>query len=310
MNRRRLEPGAAGPIEPSGRVGRLYVVATPIGNLADLSPRATQVLSEVDLVLAEDTRRIRKLLNYCGINTPARSFHEHNEAIETPRMLARLRAGAVLALASDAGTPLLADPGFRLVRASRHEGVPVLVVPGPSAVAAALSVAGLPPYPFTFAGFLPAASGARGRTLATLAALPHTLVVFLSPHRLVTELRDCAAALGGERDAALLAELTKLHERCRTGSLAELATWAGSAVSRGEHTLVVGPPVQPPVPATTAAVARHALEAALAEGLALPAARRRAAQSLGISRRALYELLTGRPPETGRGPRRSARPGP
>lgn len=273
--------------------GSLYVVATPIGNLGDLSPRAVEVLRAVTVVLAEDTRRVRKLLNHFGIPTAARSFHEHNEEREAPKLLARLRAGDDLALVSDAGTPLLADPGYRLVRACRQAAIPVLAVPGPSAVAAAVSVSGLPPYPFTFAGFLPAARGARHTRLTELREIPTTLVLFLSPHRLAGELEDCAAVLGGDRDAALLAELTKLHERHHGAVLAELAAWAAAARPRGEYTLVVGPPAPAPAVEVDEGVARFELERALEEGHPLAEARRVAAGRLGISRRRLYDLLKG-----------------
>ncbi|MGE5236837.1 MAG: 16S rRNA (cytidine(1402)-2'-O)-methyltransferase [Acidobacteriota bacterium] len=272
--------------------GRLYVVATPIGNLGDLSPRAREVLASVSLVLAEDTRRVRQLLNHFGLATPARSLHEHNEAEETPRLLARLTAGEALALVSDAGTPLLADPGFRLVRSCREAGVPVFAVPGPSAVAAALSVAGLPPYPFTFGGFLPAGAGARHRALESLAALPHTLVLFVSPHRLASELGACAEVLGEDREAVLLAELTKIHERCLRATLGELARWSTEASARGEHTLVIAASPPPPPAEVTEEAAQIAVDAALSRGLSLPEARRAAANALGISRRELYELIT------------------
>jgi len=268
-------------------------VATPIGTLADLSPRAREVLSQVDAILAEDTRHIRKLLNHFAISTPARALHEHNEEREVAGLLAGLAAGARLALVSDAGTPLLADPGFRLVRGCRAAGVPVLSVPGPSAVTAALAASGLPPYPFTFVGFLPPAAGARRRALAALAGLTHTLVVFVSPHRLAVELAACREALGDEREAALLSELSKLHERWRGGTLAELADAAMALDARGEHVLVVAGAPAAVAPAATAEGARAALEAALAAGLALPEARREAARALGISRRELYALLTG-----------------
>jgi 16S rRNA (cytidine1402-2'-O)-methyltransferase len=268
-------------------------VATPIGTLGDLSPRAREVLGAVETILAEDTRHVRKLLNHFMISTLTRALHEHNEEREVPGLVARLAGGARMAVVSDAGTPLLADPGFRLVRGCRAAGVPVLSVPGPSAVTAALAVAGLPPYPFTFAGFLPAAAGARRRALAELAPLRHTLVLFVSPHRLAAELAACREALGGEREAALLAELSKLHERWRGGTLAALADAAGEIDARGEHVLVVAGAAPAPVAAPTAANARAALDTALATGLPLPEARREAARRLGISRRELYALLAG-----------------
>ncbi len=266
-------------------------MATPIGNLGEMSPRAREVLAGVRGILAEDTRRVQKLLNHFAIRTPARALHEHNEAREVPRLLAELAAGAELALVSDAGTPLVADPGFRLVRGCRERGIPVLAVAGPSAVSAALAVSGLPPVPFTFAGFLPPKAAARERALRELAALPHTLVVFISPHRLRPELRACASALGSGRDAALLAELTKVHERCARGTLAEVAAWAERVEPRGEYTLVVGPPPAAAAGAPTPEAAGAAVENALARGLDLAAARRDAARTLGISRKKLYALL-------------------
>lgn len=272
--------------------GRLWVVATPIGNLQDLSPRAREVLAGVAAILSEDTRSVRKLLSHFRLATRAQSFHEHNELHETPRVVARLLAGEDFALVSDAGTPVLADPGYRLVRACREENIPVLAVPGPSAVVAAVSVAGLPPYPFTFTGFLPPRSGVRQRVLTELANLPHTLVVFLSPHRLANELADCSRILGGQREAVVLAELTKVHERAARGTLEELATQAATTPARGEYTLVVGPPVPAAAPvAATPEAARAALAVALAEGNDLPTARRAAARRLGITRRQLYGLI-------------------
>jgi 16S rRNA (cytidine1402-2'-O)-methyltransferase len=270
--------------------GKLHVVATPIGNLEDLSPRAARILAGVDLILAEDTRHVRKLLNNLGITTPARALHEHNEKDEAPRLLARLQAGDELALVSDAGTPLLSDPGYQLVRTCREAGIPVLAVPGPSAVTAALSTAGLPPYPFTFAGFLPARAGQRRAFLERLAALPHTVVLLLSPHRLAEELAACAESLGSCREAALCSEISKLHERCVRGSLAELA--ARDMERRGEHTLVIGPPVPTSRSAeVTAQDARQSLQRCLERGLSLQEARRAAAQELGIARGELYDLL-------------------
>ena len=282
--------GVRGPTSGAER-GRLWVVATPIGNLGDFSPRAREVLGAVTLVLAEDTRQVRKLLEHAAISARVRALHEHNEAQEVPRLIAELSAGRSLALVSDAGTPLVSDPGYRLVRACRERGVEVLAVPGPSAVAAAIAVAGLPPVPFTFAGFLPARAGARTAALSRLAPLPHTLVLFLSPHRLAIELAACARHLGGEREAALLAELTKVHERCERGALADLAARMASARPRGEYTLVVGPPPELSAPPVTAAALRAAFDDALASGLSLPEARRSVAEQFGISRKEAYRLL-------------------
>ncbi len=283
-----------GPLTPGRGSGRLYVVATPIGNLSDLSPRALEVLSGVRWVLAEDTRRVRGMLTHFGVATSVRSLHEHNEQKEVPRLVAALAAGSDLALVSDAGTPLLADPGYRLVRACRERDVPVLAVPGASAVTAALAVSGLPPIPFTFAGFLPPRERARATALAALATLPHTLVLFLSPHRLALEISACAVGLGESREVALLAELTKVHERCLRGTLADLATWATSAEPRGEYTLVVGPPSPKNLPPPSPHEARSAVDAELARGLDRPRALREASRRLGVSRRVLYALLTQR----------------
>jgi 16S rRNA (cytidine1402-2'-O)-methyltransferase len=284
-------PGPRSPVPREGGGGILYVVATPIGNLGDLSPRAREVLAAVALVLAEDTRRVRQLLTHFGLRTPTRSLHEHNEERELPALLTRLAAGQSLALVSDAGTPVIADPGFRLVRACRERGVPVLAVPGPSAVTAAVAVAGLPPQPFTFVGFLPARAGPRATLLAELATVGHTLVLFLTPHRLAAELAACRDVLGGEREAVLLAELSKLHERCQRGALGSLAAWASGATPRGEYTLVVGPPPAAAPRAADARAAQAALEAELARAQPLAEARRAAARRLGVSRRQLYELL-------------------
>jgi len=284
----------SGAHAPARGTGRLFVVATPIGNLADLSPRAREVLGEARWVLAEDTRRVRKLLNHFEIHTPVRSLHEHNEVREVPRLLAELATGSDLALVSDAGTPLLADPGYRLVRACRERGFQVLTVPGPSAATAALAVSGLPPIPFTFGGFLPAKGGARGTALDELASLPHTLVLFLSPHRLALELSACAAHLGRAREAALLAELTKVHERCVRGTLAELAVWAAGAQPLGEYTLVVGPPEAVPLPPPSRETARAAVDEASARGLDRAGALREAARTLRITRKELYTLLMRR----------------
>ncbi len=220
--------------------GRLVVVATPIGNLEDLTPRARRALEEADLVACEDTRRTGRLLAGLGIERRLLSLHEHNERARLPRLLAALAAGQTVALVSDAGTPLLSDPGFVLVRAAAAAGVRVEPIPGASAILAALVISGLPPHPFTFAGFPPPKSGKRRRFYARFAALQHTLVFFESPHRLVPSLEDARAELG-DRPAAVTRELTKLHEEVLRGTLAELAATLGERASlKGELTIVVG----------------------------------------------------------------------
>ncbi len=226
--------------------GTLYVVATPIGNLADLTPRAVDVLGQVDLVLAEDTRHTAQLLRHCGLSKPLQSLHEHNERQKLESIIQRLQAGESLALVSDAGTPLLSDPGFPLVRRLRELDMPVIPIPGPCAAVAALSVAGLATDRFAFEGFLPARSGARRTRLEGLADETRTLVFYESGKRLAGVLNDMCEILGSDREAAVARELTKLYESIYRGSLAELRDRAGSDVDmvRGELVLLVqGRPV-------------------------------------------------------------------
>lgn len=221
--------------------GRIDVIATPIGNLGDLSPRARDALAQADLIAAEDTRRTGQLLAAMGLSRPVVSLHEHNEAVRIDELMARLEAGAVIALVSDAGTPLLSDPGYELVRAARAGGHAVRAVPGPSAITAALSVAGIPAARFCFEGFLPARSRERRERLAQLAHEPRTLVFFEAPHRIVDSLADITAAFGAEREAALGRELTKAFETVYRGTLGELSQRSreDANVARGEITLVV-----------------------------------------------------------------------
>ena len=221
--------------------GRLQVVATPIGNLADLSERARAVLAGADVIAAEDTRHTGALLKALGIATPLVSLHEHNEAQRAPALLARLAAGECVALVSDAGTPLLSDPGFELVQRAVQAGYEVSAVPGASAITAALAVAALPTDRFCFEGFLPARERERRAALAALAHEPRTLVFFEAPHRIVAVLADMAAELGADRAAVVARELTKLHETIYRGTLGELAARAReeSNLARGEITVVV-----------------------------------------------------------------------
>jgi len=220
--------------------GRLLLVSTPIGNLEDLSPRAARALAEADLVACEDTRHSGRLLAHLGVKKPLVSLHEHNERLRLPRILGALAAGETVAVVSDAGTPLLSDPGFPLVRAAVEAGHRVEAIPGPSAILAALVASGLPPYPFTFAGFPPPKSGKRRTFYRRFAALGHTLVVFESPHRLLASLEDALAELG-DRRAALGRELTKLHEEMLYGRLSEIAAELARRPSLpGEFVLVVG----------------------------------------------------------------------
>ncbi len=202
--------------------GTLFIVATPIGNLADLSPRALETLRQVTAICAEDTRRSGQLLAHFGIERPLIALHEHNEDALAQRIVARLQAGESLALVSDAGTPLVSDPGYRVVRAARAAGIPVSPVPGACAAIAALSVAGLPSDRFVFEGFLPAKASARRDHLAGLAGESRTLVFYESSHRIADSLADMRTAFGDERPAVLARELTKLFETVLDGNLAEL----------------------------------------------------------------------------------------
>jgi len=221
--------------------GRLQVIATPIGNLADLSERARTVLAQADVIAAEDTRHTASLLKALGLSRPLVSLHEHNESQRTAALLARLAAGETVALVSDAGMPLLSDPGFTLVRQAARAGVAVSVIPGPSAITAALAVAALPTDRFCFEGFLPARERERRARLTALAAERRTLVFFEAPHRIAATLADMAAQLGAEREAVAARELTKTHETIYRGTLGELARRAASEANfaRGEITLVV-----------------------------------------------------------------------
>ncbi len=268
--------------------GRLDVIATPIGNIGDLSPRARESLGAAALVLAEDTRRTSTLLAACGISRPLLSLHDHNEASRVDALVARLRRGETLALVSDAGTPLLSDPGFILVRAVAAAGFEVRSIAGPSAVTAALAVAGLPTDRFVFEGFLPARPGERSAALARLAQEPRTLVLFEAPHRIAATLQHLADAFGGDRNAVIARELTKLHECIYRGTLAQLAARAvaDADIARGEITLVIA----------GAAAAGEGDAALLARALplllkSLPPARAAAigAQLSGVPRAAAYE---------------------
>ncbi len=210
-------------IEVSNGSGRLYVVATPIGNLDDITLRATEVLRAVDRILAEDTRHSRRLLDHLGIARPMLALHEHNEDEVLPHLLALLEAGESLALISDAGTPLISDPGFPLVRACREAAIDVIPVPGPSALICALSVSGLPSDRFCFHGFLPRKAAARRALLETLRTDTATLAFYESSHRVQLTLQDMADIFGGERQAVLARELTKIHETLIAAPLGELA---------------------------------------------------------------------------------------
>jgi 16S rRNA (cytidine1402-2'-O)-methyltransferase len=221
--------------------GRIELVATPIGNLADLSPRARDLLANADIVAAEDTRHTAGLLRQIGVHKPMLSLHEHNEGQRLHELVERVQEGALVVVVSDAGTPLISDPGFMLVRAALDAGICVGAVPGPSAVLLALALSGLPADRFCFEGFLPARSGARSERLRSLAGESRTMVFFEAPHRIVETLEDMAAVFGAERAAAVARELTKAHESVYRGSVQRLLQIASEDANfaRGEITLVV-----------------------------------------------------------------------
>ena len=271
----------------SSTSGKLFVVATPIGNLGDLGPRALDTLKTVAAICAEDTRHTRQLLAHFGVEKPLIALHEHNEGDVAASMVARLVAGESLALVSDAGTPLVSDPGFRLVAAARAAGIKVSPIPGPSALIAALSVAGLPSDRFAFEGFLPAKASARRERLAALAGETRTLVFYESAHRIEESLADLCAAFGGERPAVLARELTKLFETVLDGTLANLQSrvQADPDQRKGEFVLVVQGMGED---ADAKLAEGRRVHAILARQLPPSAAAKLAAEITGAPRKALY----------------------
>jgi len=270
--------------------GVLYVVATPLGHLGDMTPRAITVLQGVDVIAAEDTRHSAPLLRHFDIATPTIALHEHNEREQSGRLVARLRAGEAVALISDAGTPLLSDPGYHLVRAAHEAGVRVVPVPGASAAITALSVSGLPTDRFTFEGFLPAKTAARRARLAELQADPRTLIFYEAPHRIAAALDDMAEIFGVAREAVLARELTKIYETVRAAPLGELAAWvrADTDQQKGEIVVLVrGAEARPSD--ELGAEAQRVLRLLLAE-LPLKQAVALAAGISGERRNRLYEL--------------------
>ncbi len=281
----------------------LYVVATPIGNLEDISARAIRVLSEVDLIAAEDTRHSGKLLQHYGIRTRVVSIHEHNERAQTPRLVEMLRGGKSIALISDAGTPLVSDPGFHLVRAARAAEVPVVPIPGPCAAIAALSVAGLPTDRFVFEGFPPGRPAARRRAFESMRREPRTIVYYESSHRIADTLADMVATFGGERRAALARELTKKFETVRVGTLAELQRYLAQEADeqRGEFVVLIQG-ASDAMPEDDAAEAERVLKILLAS-LPLKEAVTLAARLTGGSKNRLYERALALKSERTRGER-------
>jgi len=271
--------------------GKLYIVGTPIGNLEDITLRALRILREVDLIACEDTRRTRQLLARYNLSKPLVSYHAHNERERTEWLLSRLRAGESIALLSDAGMPAISDPGCVLIQGAIAEGIPVVPIPGPSAVTTALVVSGLPTDRYTFAGFLPRKRSERRAVLESLRGLPGTLVLFEAPHRLVQTLQDLLEVLG-DRRIALARELTKVHEEVLRGRISEVLSRLEHDQVRGEITLVVeGSGERQEVDRQAA---REHLERLLAEGVPTKAAVKEISRSYGLPRREVFAWAVGR----------------
>ncbi|CDZ95839.1 MULTISPECIES: 16S rRNA (cytidine(1402)-2'-O)-methyltransferase [Pseudomonadaceae] len=275
--------------------GVLYVVATPIGNLEDISARALRVLREVSLIAAEDTRHSARLMQHFGIATPLAACHEHNERDEGGRFIGRLLAGDDVALVSDAGTPLISDPGYHLVKQARAAGVRVVPVPGACALVAALCAAGLPSDRFIFEGFLPAKQGARRARLEHLREEPRTLIFYEAPHRILECLQDLEAVFGGDRPALLGRELTKTFETLKGSPLGELRAWveADSNQQRGECVLIVGGWQAPEGDDAVSSEALRVLDLLLAE-MPLKRAAALAAEITGVRKNLLYQVALTR----------------
>jgi 16S rRNA (cytidine1402-2'-O)-methyltransferase len=273
--------------------GTLYLIATPIGNLEDITHRAVRLLGEMKVIACEDTRHTQKLLNHYGIKTKTISYHDHNERERALELVELLKSGADVAVVSDAGTPGISDPGFRLARIAIDNDVPVVPVPGASALVSALVASGLPTDEFFFGGFLPARSGARRTRLAELRSLPATLIFYEGPHRIAATLKDAQEILG-ERQAVVARELTKMHEEISRGSLSELAArFSSPENARGEMVLIIDRTVMPGENALGGSVAGIATLVAdfEAQGLDHRAALKRAARELGLSRDEAYRRL-------------------
>lgn len=278
--------------------GTLYIVATPIGNLEDITQRALRVLREADLVACEDTRRTRVLLNHFGIKTKTISYHEHNEQKRAAEICKLLAAGKNVALVSDAGTPLINDPGFRVANAAIEQELPVVPIPGPTAFVSALVASGLPSDEFYFAGFLPARANARRAKLEELSAIPATLIFYEAPHRIAITLKAALDTLGN-RDAAIARELTKIHEEIARGSLSNLAQrFSADSPARGEMVLIISGAriVSGAIKSTgeTQSLSQTLFERVSeleSEGLDAKAALKKAARELGMKRAEAYRLI-------------------
>jgi len=271
-------------------IGCLYLVATPIGNLEDITLRALRVLKEVDVIACEDTRRTQKLLNHYGIRKRLVSYHEHNEMTRAPELVIELEQGARAALVSDAGMPVISDPGHRLVALCLRHRIPVVPIPGPSALVAALAASGMPTDEFLFVGFLPPRAGERRKALGQLSAQPRTLVLYEAPHRLEDTLKD-ALAIFGPRPAVVAREVTKLHEEFLRGTLQELLEQVRSKPPRGEMTLLISPSNNQQRPTTAIPLAERVEQIMRDTNVGRKAALKQAARERGLPKREAYKQL-------------------
>jgi len=278
--------------------GKLYIVATPIGNLEDITLRAIRILKECDFIACEDTRQTRKLLEHFGITTPAVSYHEHNEAARAAELVGKMEEGSNIALVSDAGTPLVSDPGYRLVRAAIDAGIAVIPIPGPSAALSALSAAGLPSDAFRFCGFLPPKSSQRRRVLEDVKAETATLIFYETPHRIINALKDIAAVMP-LRPVAIARELTKIHEEFLRGTASEIREILAARPSvKGEFTVLIGKAPEKKageaaVPGETEISLQDAVQAAEKEGLSHMDSIKRVARERGLGKRDVYREVDG-----------------
>jgi 16S rRNA (cytidine1402-2'-O)-methyltransferase len=278
-------------VQDNSPTGCLYLVATPIGNLEDITLRALRVLKEADLIACEDTRQTQKLLQHYAIHKEMVSYHAHNELMRAPELVIQLEEGAQVALVSDAGTPVVSDPGHRLVVLCLRHHIPVVPIPGPSAFVAALAASGLPTEEFLFVGFLPPRAGARRKKLDALKSESRALVLYEAPHRLAETLSDAADILGS-RQAVVAREVTKIHEEFLRGTLAELRDAAHKRAPRGEITLMIGPAVEGEPQAVPAVSLKKRVEQLEAEsGLDRKAALKQAARERGLGKRDAYKQL-------------------
>lgn len=277
--------------QDNSQTGCLYLVATPIGNLEDITLRAIRLLKEADLIACEDTRQTQKLLQHYSIHKEMVSYHAHNELTRAPELVIQLEQGAQVALVSDAGTPVVSDPGHRLVVMCLRHHIPVVPIPGPSALVAALAASGLPSDEFLFVGFLPPRSGARRKKLDALKVEPRAIVLYEAPHRLAETLADATDILGA-RHAVVAREVTKIHEEFLRGTLPELRDAAKERAPRGEITLIIGPPEDGAFQAVAAVSLKERVSQLEAEmGLDRKAALKQAARERGLGKRDAYKQL-------------------